>query len=293
MTNALRLAEAGIARQASNVRTQNLPSKRRSAEPEDAPFGVRVNLQSNPLVRAATANADGTVTVQGFASVTESGYEMYDMFGPYTEVVSLDAFDKTLAASPLVEFTLNHNRGGGLPMAHTRNGTLSLQVTKSGETTGLWYEASVDPSRGDVADMIKALERGDLAEASFKFRIENGTWSPDYTEFRINTADLERGDVSAVNFGANPAATSSVRAAAGLERTVRALDPDDVNMLTQALALFAAVDNIVDEAQVTLSTYLGVANPDPDAEQEQAASQPAATRGSDLISPREIEHRTL
>ena len=93
-------------------------------------------------------------------------------------------------------------------MAHTRNQTLDLAE----DDTGLRYDAYVDPKRSDVKDMLKALERGDLAEASFKFRIDAGQWSPDYTEYRINAVDLHRGDVSAVNFGANPAASSAVRA---------------------------------------------------------------------------------
>lgn len=245
------------------------PSQRRSAADAHAPAAVRVDL-AHAIVRAATVNEDGSVTVGGMASITEQGYEMYDMFGSYTEVVSLDAFDRTLGNAPLVEFTLNHNRGGGLPMAHTRNGTLSLSAVKEGDATGLAYEAQVDPTRTDVADMVKALQRGDLAEASFKFSITRGQWSPDYTEYRIDEVDLERGDVSAVNFGANPAATSMVRDAAA---TARALDPEDVNQLTQALAKFAAIDNIVDEAQAALSAYLGVPNPDAD---DERAATPAA-----------------
>lgn len=187
------------------------PSQRRASEATDAPAAVRMTLTPQSLVRATLDDA-GNAHVVGLASVTEEGYEMWDWAGPYTEVVSLDAFDATLASSPLVEFTLNHNRGGGLPMAHTRNNTLMLSATKDGGQTGLAYDASVDPTRTDVADMIKALERGDLAEASFKFRIVRGQWSPDYTEYRINEVDLHRGDVSAVNFGANPSATSALRA---------------------------------------------------------------------------------
>lgn len=206
------------------------PSERRSGEPSDSSTGVIVTLRAAEVERITRDSGEEIARVVGFASVTEQGYEMYDWAGPYTEIVALDAFDATLAASPLVEFTLNHNRGGGLPMAHTRNGTLALSVIREGDTTGLWYEAEVDPTRGDVADMLKALERGDLAEASFKFRIVRGQWSPDYTEYRINETDLNRGDVSAVNFGANPLATSGVRAAEAAApdaKPVR-IDADDV-----------------------------------------------------------------
>jgi phage head maturation protease len=138
---------------------------------------------------------------------------MWDMFGPYTEIVGLDAFDNTLAAGATVEFTLNHNRGGGAPMASTRNGTLILAAVKESDPTGLAYDAEVDPTRNDVGDMIKALDRGDLAEASFKFGIVRGQWSPDYMEFRIEEVNMDGGDVTAANFGANPLATSGLRSA--------------------------------------------------------------------------------
>lgn len=202
-----RYDEAAQARAAEVRAPADRPTQRRCAAPEDAPRGSLARLLS-PEERAKKGGDPSTV--YGVASVVEQGYEMYDMFGPYTEVVARGAFDATLAASPLVEFTLNHGHGGGLPMAHTRNGTLSLGMTDE----GLAFEANVDPTRTDVADMLKALQRGDLAEASFKFRIVRGQWSPDYMEYRIEEVDLDRGDVSAVNFGANPLATSAARSAA-------------------------------------------------------------------------------
>ena len=190
---------------AAAVREQtDRPSQRRCAEDPDALRASRVALPFE-------VRAKGTApTVAGFASVTDTPYEMWDMFGPYTEVVLGSAFDATLEANPLVEFTVNHGAGGGLPMAHTRNQTLGLEVVKDADTTGLRYQATVDGSRSDVSDMLKAMERGDLAEASFKFRIVKGQWSPDWMEYHIEEVDLDRGDVSAVNFGANPHASSGV-----------------------------------------------------------------------------------
>lgn len=175
------------------------PSQRRHAEWVDGTSAARVARAFD--VRSGST---GGPVVATFASVTDTPYEMYDMFGPYTEVVNADAFDVTLAADPMVEFTLNHGAGGGLPMAHTRNDTLTLQAIKDADVTGLWYEALVDATRTDVADAVKAMQRGDLAESSFKFRIVRGQWSPDWMEYHIHEVDLHRGDVSAVNFGANP-----------------------------------------------------------------------------------------
>lgn len=207
----MNIREAAEARALAVRQSTDRPSQRRSIDhaPDGIVLGARATLEVAEIRASKSSTGEDRVTVGGYASVTESPYEMHDMFGPYTEVVSAGAFDKTLAASPLVEFTLNHGAGGGLPMAHTRSGSLVLSV----DSTGLRYEAQVNPARTDVADMLTAMRDGDLTEASFKFRIDSGQWSPDYTEYRINAVDLNRGDVSAVNFGANPAATSGIESA--------------------------------------------------------------------------------
>lgn len=217
--------QAALERAAQMRQVTDRPQQRRGSSE-----GVTAFARGTLLSAEVRAKGDTSSTVVvGYASVTESPYDMYDFYGPYTEVVSRGAFEKTLSASPLVEFTVNHGAGGGLPMAHTRNSTLTL----SEDETGLRYEATVDPTRSDVADMLKALERGDLAEASFKFRIDSGQWSPDYSEFRINAVDLANGDVSAVNFGANPAASSGLRAGDPLPIEQRA----DLRLQRLALAI--------------------------------------------------------
>ena len=197
--------------QAAELRAQNVraaadrPSERRSAPDKGGPAACRAALSVR--AQATTRNSLSVVRIGGYASKTETPYEMWDMWGPYTEVVTRGAFSETLAASPLVEFTVNHGAGGGMAMASTRNDMLELVE----DETGLDYNAYVDPTRSDVGDLVKAVERGDMAEASFKFRITSGVWSPDYTEYRINAVDLHRGDVSTVNFGASPTATAELR----------------------------------------------------------------------------------
>lgn len=209
------LLEAAQARSVGARDVTARPSQRRHAADPTASAHARV-------CRAFEVRAADTASpiIEGFASVTGISYEMYDMFGPYTELVAVDAFDKTLATEPLVEFTLNHGAGGGIPMAHTRNGTLTLSVIKDAEETGLWYAAAVDPTRYDVSDVMKATKRRDLAESSFKFMIVRGQWSPDWTEYHILEIDIHRGDVSAVNFGANPHTSTGVREAQQLAARV-------------------------------------------------------------------------
>jgi len=304
------LEEAAARRSAEVTQRSHRPSERRCAPDRGSLPVTRGALMlrevlTDPDGMGPAVRDDGSVPVGGLASVTEHPYEMYDMFGPYNEIVSHGAFEGTLSASPLVEFTANHGAGGGLPMAHTRNGTLELAE----DDNGLAYTAHVDPGRSDVSDMLKAVGRGDLAEASFRFRILSGQWSPDYSEYRINSVDLHRGDVSTVNFGANPAATTALRAARAataiasdpealswlepvgrrsLRRDLmrlagriqaRAMAPGDTQCLSELLAVLAAADAAfdplanavgqasdgIDQGMLTLAMFLGVPNPDYDA----------------------------
>lgn len=160
--------------------------------------------RSQVKTRKAAVNGDTRVVFEGVASAFEQPYEMYDFWGPYTEVVSVGAADETLAASPDVAFLVNHR---GVTMARTTSGTLEL----SADSTGLLDVAYCNPARSDVMDQYHAVQDGDVTEQSFAFMITNGQWSPDYTEYRINSFDIDRGDVSNVNFGANPYTSVAAR----------------------------------------------------------------------------------
>jgi HK97 family phage prohead protease len=159
----------------------------------------REDVKFRSEFRAELVEKDGQefYLVEGYASTSEQPYEMWDQFGPYNEVVSRNAFDKTLAADPMVVFRFNH---AGTPMATTRNGRLELEA----DAHGLRNRAWINPKRADVRDLITAIEDRDVTEQSFMFMITNGEWSDDFTEFRIRETDLERGDTGPVTYGANP-----------------------------------------------------------------------------------------
>jgi phage head maturation protease len=72
------------------------------------------------------------------------------------------------------------------------------------DSTGLHVEADLDPRNGQVADIRSAMERGDLDEMSFAFRVTRQEWSPDYSQRDITEVNMNKGDVSIVNYGANP-----------------------------------------------------------------------------------------
>lgn len=185
------------------------PSQRRSAEHGSsfrAAFPAAINL------RAKSETSD-LLEFVGLASATERGYEMWDMFGPYTEIVSAGAFADSLARADLdVPLVLGHDQLRRI--ARTTNGTLHLEETDE----GLAVRADLDASDVDVAYITPKLRAGLIDEMSFAFRIVSGQWSHDYSEFRVVKAELHRGDTAIVGFGANPFTLSSLRGAPELPR---------------------------------------------------------------------------
>jgi HK97 family phage prohead protease len=157
-----------------------------------------------PVALEVRAKPGGITGVEGYASVVEEPFEMWDFFGSYSEVVRAGAFTKTLSENPAVQLLLNHE---GLSMAYTKAGTLRLAE----DSTGLHMAADLNPTRSDVKDMLTAIEDGNVDEMSFAFRVTRQMWSPDYDQRDILEVDLHRGDVSVVNFGANPATSVALR----------------------------------------------------------------------------------
>lgn len=143
----------------------------------------------------------------GYASVFDKGYDLYG--GPpigWTEYIERGAFDKTLKEKPDLHLLINHE---GMPLARTKSGTLQLSV----DDTGLRVDADLDRRDPDVQRLQTKMERGDIDEMSFAFRVKRQSWSADETERRIEEVSLHKGDVSVVNFGANPHTSATLRSA--------------------------------------------------------------------------------
>lgn len=184
-------------------------------------------------VRTAPNGTGGEkVLVSGFASTTEAPYEMYDAFGPYTEVVSRGAFVKTLSETPKVQLLVNH---GGMSLAQTTSGSLRLSEVMDGDVTGLHMEADLNPARRDAGDLLTALRDGDIDEMSFAFRVTRQKWSPDYDERRIDEVNLNRGDVSVVNLGANPDTSVALRSQ-DVFAVIEHLEGDDLRQAHERLS---------------------------------------------------------
>ena len=123
---------------------------------------------------------------------------------------------------------------------------------------------------------------------SFGFRVVRQEWSPDWSQRDLVEVNLDRGDVSAVNFGANPDTM------VGVQRAFRSARPAELHRmavelragatlsaatmatLSQVLDLIATADDAVDAAQPLLADLMGVPNPDDDPAAELDAARAVA-----------------
>jgi hypothetical protein len=173
----------------------------RTGEP---PLGFKRSVAFPSEMRAKQTTVDGrkVIEVVGYATTYNRGYKMWDSAGSYTEIIDPYALTRSLSGRPDVAFLVNHT---GVTMARTRTGSgRTPTLTLNSDSTGLNIQAWLNPERSDVHDLMVAIDDGDIDEMSFAFRIEDFQWDADYTVNRLTQLDINRGDVSAVNFGANP-----------------------------------------------------------------------------------------
>jgi len=186
------------------------------AEIRNVPERRAVPYEGAELRSIDNGSGGKTLRFTGYASVTETPYEMYDFLGEYSEVIRQGSFARTLSAGADVPFYVNH---GGLTLARTKSGTLRLAE----DSTGLHVEADLDPRAPSVLDLQVAMERKDIDEMSFGFRVTAQEWSPDWTQRDITEVDLNKGDVSVVNYGANPATAGATMRSRDVDEILRSL----------------------------------------------------------------------
>jgi len=171
---------------------------------EHRPMSGRVNWTDR-------RDVDDTVTFRGYASVFDAPY---DVAGVFTETVRAGAFARSLRNDPKIHFLALHD---GLPLASTQAGTLRLRE----DDVGLLVLASLDLRSPYAQSVASAVERGDMDEMSFGFRVMKGgdAWNDDYTERELMAVTLF--EVSTVPRGANPSTSGGID---GAERAVPAAD---------------------------------------------------------------------
>ena len=181
---------------------------------------------------------DGTMRLRGYAAVfNEASVPL-----PFIETIAPGAFRKTLSETPDVRLLINHE---GLPLARTKNGTLTLTE----DDRGLYMDAVIaDTSEG--RDLYKLVERGDVDQMSFAFRVIRQKYNDDRSQRTLTEVSLADGDVSVVTYPAYP--TTTVEAREHLKRAIAAIK-EGREVTGESLIVIQAILDKVDESY----EYLG------------------------------------
>lgn len=165
--------------------------------------------------------------------------------GGWTEQLHQRSFDRTLSEKPDLQLLINHE---GMPLARTKSGTLELKTDR----IGLKVRALLDPRDPDVQALLPKMERGDMDEMSFAFRVKDQEWNDDYTHRMIREVSLQKGDVSVVNYGMNPTTKASIMVPSAVEALghandremaeLRKLPTEALNSAMRAIARARGVD---------------------------------------------------
>ena len=152
---------------------------------------------------------DGTMRLSGYAAVfNDSSVPL-----PFKESIAPGAFRKTLSETPDVRLLVNHE---GLPLARTKNGTLTLTE----DERGLYFNADLADTQ-EARDIHTLIARGDVDQMSFAFRVIRQKWSEDRSRRVLTEVSLSDGDVSVVTYPAYP--TTSVEAREELRKAIGAV----------------------------------------------------------------------
>ena len=198
-------------------------------------------------VQARSAE-DGTMRLAGYAAVfNESSVPL-----PFKESIAPGAFRKTLSETPDVRLLINHE---GLPLARSKNGTLTLTE----DDRGLYFEAELADTT-EARDIYKLVERGDVDQMSFAFRVIRQKWSDDRSRRVLTEVSLADGDVSVVTYPAYPTTTVEAREkiAKALEaaKSGRDVSPEDMLILQSIFSDLDEGHEYIMRAFEVMSSYL-------------------------------------
>lgn len=177
---------------------------------------------------------DGTMRLAGYAAV----FNDPSVPLPFSERIAPGAFRKTLSETPDVRLLINHE---GLPLARTKNNTLTLTE----DETGLYIDALL-PDTSEARDLWTLVQRGDVDQMSFAFRVIRQSWNKERTERTLTEVSLADGDVSVVTYPAYP--TTTVEARAHLQNAMEALKEGRALEGEALIAVQAIFDKISESA---------------------------------------------
>ena len=204
---------------------------------------------------------DGTMNLRGYAAVFNDASVPL----PFKETIAPGAFRKTLSETPDVRLLINHE---GLPLARTKNGTLTLTE----DDRGLYMDAQIaDTTEG--RDLYKLVERGDVDQMSFAFRVIRQKWNEDRSTRTLTEVSLADGDVSVVTYPAYPTTTvearEALRTAIEALKEGRALDGESTLVINSILEKVSDSYDSLEEGKTMLEVLLGLNTLTPTVEVEE------------------------
>lgn len=177
-----------------------------------------------PLTIEVRAADDGSPLIAGHAAVFNS--LSHDM-GGFREQIRPGAFKRTLKSGNGVMSFFNHNPD--FVLGRTSNKTLTVAE----DLEGLAFQVR-PPETAWAADLMVSMRRGDVADASFSFRVIKDEWGQGEDGLALRTLhEIELFEVGPVTMGAYPAADSGVRALL----SQAGVDPDAIAAVLHRRAL--------------------------------------------------------
>jgi len=198
----------------------------------------------------ARQTEDGTMRLSGYAAVFNNDSVPL----PFIERIAPGAFRKTLTETPDVRLLINHE---GLPLARTKNDTLRLHE----DETGLYMDADL-PDTQAARDLYTLVERGDVDQMSFAFRVIRQTWNEGRTERTLTELSLADGDVSVVTYPAYPTTTVEAReqlkAAMQAVKEGRDISPETMIVLENIFADLSEGHEYIMKAAQIMSEFMAM-----------------------------------
>lgn len=150
---------------------------------------------------------DGQRRIVGYAGVFN---QLSEDFGGFREIIEPGAFSSALERGDDVRALINHDVN--MILGRTSNSTLNLKQ----DDHGLRYEI-IPPDTSYARDLLTSLDRGDIDQSSFGFRvsIDGDRWDMINGRTIRTLIDFKRlYDISPVTFPAYPVTSAEARAMA-------------------------------------------------------------------------------
>jgi HK97 family phage prohead protease len=152
--------------------------------------------------------AEGKSKVGGYAARFNS--ESLDL-GGFVERIAPGAFSRALQAGADVRALLNHN--SDIVLGRSKSGTLRLAE----DANGLAFELDL-PDTQAGRDLAVLIERRDIAEMSFGFKMRKDQWAKLGPDAWLRTLlDVDLLDVSPVAYPAYPSTEVGMRSAVAVD----------------------------------------------------------------------------